>query len=300
MTCPFLCKLAAVLAATVSMIGTSQAEQPPETVHFRSADGKTILTGYVFAPAVRRAARVPAVVMMHGRAGPYSLNVKETGPYDATTLSRRHMQWGEIWASLGYIAVLVDGFGPRGFPGGFGRHSINERPDEVNEVTVRPLDAYGALAWLRSRSDVTPDRIGLQGWSNGGSATLAAIAVDAPGIVEHNAAAGFRAALVFYAGCGLRERYKEQSYRPYTTVLEFHGTADEETGYGTCRRLVEKSHAAGGDIELVTYDNATHDFDDPGRNRQSVSANQDARSDAIARAQAFFERLLAQGLPPRR
>ena len=37
-------------------------------------------------------------------------------------------------------------------------------------------DAYGALAWLRTRPDVDGARIGLQGWSNGGSATLAAMA----------------------------------------------------------------------------------------------------------------------------
>ena len=119
-------------------------------------------------------------------------------------------------------------------------------------------------------------------------------------IADHTPAAGFRAGLVFYAGCGLREKYKSQGFKPYTSVLEFHGTADEETGFNTCRRLVDKTRAAGGDIELVSYDDATHDFDDPGRKRQSVPANQQARTDAIARATSFFEGLLAQGLPPRR
>ena len=299
MNSPSRRRLAAALLAAVGTLGTAHAQQLPETVHFPSADGTTTLTGYVFMPAAPRAARAPAVVMMHGRAGPYSLNVKDTGPYDATTLSMRHKQWGEIWSGLGYIAVLVDGFGPRGFPGGFGPHSIGERPDEVNEVTVRPLDAYGALAWLRTRADVAPDRIGLQGWSNGGSATLAAMAEDAPGLIEHSAEAGFHAALVFYAGCGLRNKYKSQDYVPYTAVLEFHGTADDETRYSPCRRLVDKSRAAGGNIELVSYDNATHDFDDPGRRRQSVPANQTARADAIRRATAFFESALAGGLPPR-
>jgi dipeptidyl aminopeptidase/acylaminoacyl peptidase len=44
----------------------------PERVQFRSEDGKTALVGYVFKPSVQPGARVPAVVMMHGRAGPYS------------------------------------------------------------------------------------------------------------------------------------------------------------------------------------------------------------------------------------
>jgi carboxymethylenebutenolidase len=289
----------AVAGLALAVSGAAYAQQVPATVHFMSADGKTNLIGYAFMPAEKRAERTPAVVLMHGRAGPYSLNVKDTGPYNATTLTMRHKQWGTSWAALGYIAVLVDSFGPRGFWSGFGRGSYNDRPDAVNEVTIRPLDAYGALAYLRSRADVAPDRIGLQGWSNGGSAALATMAVDAPGITDHSAAAGFKAALVFYAGCGLHDKYKAQGYKPYTSVLEFHGTKDEETPYNPCRRLVERSRGMGGDIELVSYQGATHDFDDPGTRRQRVPANQYARTDSIQRAEAFFERVLAQGLPPR-
>jgi carboxymethylenebutenolidase len=295
---PVLHMAAAALAAT-SLSVQAHAQRLPDTVRFMSADGKTNLIGYVFMPSEKRAERTPAVVLMHGRAGPYSLNVKDTGPYNATTLTMRHKQWGTSWAALGYVAVLVDGFGPRGFWSGFGQGTIGERPEAVNEVTVRPLDAYGGLAYLRSRPDVARDRIGLQGWSNGGSAALAAMAVDAPGIKDHNATAGFQAALVFYAGCGLRDKYKQQGYKPYTSVLQFHGTKDEETGYATCRRLVERSRAMGGDIELVTYKDATHDFDDPGARRQRVPANQAARTDSIQRAETFFERILAKGLPPR-
>src|SRR5215468_6298603 len=177
---------AMLLAATLGPFGSGRVRGQavatlPATVQFPSADGKTTLTGFVYAPKDRRAERAPAVVMMHGRSGPYSSNVKNGGPYNASTLSKRHRMWGESWSALGYVAVLVDSFGPRGYPGGFGRHTYNERPDPVNEVTVRPLDAYGALAYLRSRPDVAPDRIGLQGWSNGGSATLAAMATGVPG-----------------------------------------------------------------------------------------------------------------------
>jgi carboxymethylenebutenolidase len=230
--------------------------------------------------------------MMHGRAGPYSTNVKNGGPYNASTLSKRHKMWGESWSALGYVAVLVDSFGPRGYPGGFGRHTYNERPDAVNEVTVRPLDAYGALAYLRSRPDVAPDRIGLQGWSNGGSAALAAMAVDAQRGADP---IGFRAALVFYAACGLRRHFDAQGYRPYATVLAFHGTADEETSPRVCKKLVDRSRVLGGDITLKLYPGASHGFDDPGR--QKVSANRDATADARASSEALFERILSADLP---
>jgi dienelactone hydrolase len=265
----------------------------PATVQFPSADGRTTLTGFVYTPKNNPAERAPAVVMMHGRAGPYSTNVKTSGPYNASTLSKRHKMWGESWSALGYVAVLVDSFGPRGFPGGFGRHTISERPDAVNEVTVRPLDAYGALAYLRSRSDVAGERIGLQGWSNGGSAALAAMAVDAPvdALNLASPAMGFRAALVFYAGCVLRGRFDAQGYRPYATVLAFHGTADEETSPQRCRRLIERSRSLGGDISLKLYPGATHGFDDPGR--QKAPSNRAATTDAKMSSEALFERLLA-------
>ena len=57
------------------------------------------------------------------------------GVYGATTLSRRHQAWGELWAAQGYLAILVDGFGPRGYPQGFPRGSYQDRPAELNEVT---------------------------------------------------------------------------------------------------------------------------------------------------------------------
>jgi dienelactone hydrolase len=117
----------------------------PERVTFTSADGRTSLVGYLYKPTTMSAPRVPAVVMMHGRAGPYSDRANDV--YDASTLSLRHKAWGREWTEAGYIAILVDGFGPRGYPQGFPRFSYDSRPEELNEVTIRPLDAYGALAW---------------------------------------------------------------------------------------------------------------------------------------------------------
>jgi carboxymethylenebutenolidase len=203
--------------------------------------------------------------------------------------------WGRLWAEQGYLAILVDGFGPRGYWSGFGRGTHKSRPDDVDEVTMRPLDAYGALAYLRTRSDVVADRIGLHGWSNGASAALATMAPDAPGIGSHTPAAGFRAALAFYPGCGLQHRF-DGGFKPYAPVRIFQGNADEEVSPRLCRQLVERSRAQLGDIELMLYPDATHDFDDPGRRRQSLQANASARADAVMRAQQFFREQLGGGL----
>lgn len=270
--------------ATVTLAALSAADAA-ERVTFPSSDGKTTLTGYLFVPDAARTARVPAVVMMHGRAGAYSSLAK--GTYDASTLSKRHKAWGDLWAKHGYVALLVDGFGPRGYPAGFGRHSYDSRPAELNEVTIRPLDAYGALTYLRTRSDVDGARVGLQGWSNGGSATLAAMAAGS-GFAPASQT-GFVAALAFYPACGLKDAFKETGYKSYAPVRVFMGDADEEVSPKRCEKLVNDSRAAGGDITITMYPGAEHSFDDPGAKRQRVDANADATDDSIARSVKFFQ-----------
>jgi dienelactone hydrolase len=297
----FLRRVALIALAALLIMPLMGASPPPilplsERVTFPSADRATTLVGYVFEPQGPHAARMPAVVMMHGRAGAYSSAAE--GDYSAMTLSRRHQQWGHLWAQQGYLAILVDGFGPRGYPHGFPRFSYDSRPDTLNEVTVRPLDAYGALAWLRKRNDVIPDRIALQGWSNGGSAALATMAAgSAPGIPALTPVTGFRGALVFYPACGLKGQF-DDGLVPYAPVRVLQGSADEEVSPRRCGELVDRSRARGGDIQITFYPGATHDFDDPGKDRRDVPANAAAAENATPRAVGFFASVLnAQAVP---
>jgi carboxymethylenebutenolidase len=250
---------------------------PPETVHFPSLDGKTTLVGYLFRPVSPVLAKAPAVVMLHGRAGPYSSLAK--GVYTAATLSKRHKEWGEFWAARGYVTLLVDSFAPRGYPGGFGRGSYEDRPSEVSEQTVRPLDAYGALRFLRTRRDVNPDAIGVQGWSNGGMTVLVTMGSHLPGDA-------FRAALAEYPGCGMAA--VQGDYRNYAPLLMMVASADEEVSPERCEKWAAKAKKAGNPLELVVYPGAEHNFDDPGKTKQSNPANQAATADAMRRAERFF------------
>jgi carboxymethylenebutenolidase len=282
--------IAAVLLA--AFLQTPLLAAPlPEKVQFQSLDGKTLLDGYLFLPSTKSSGKVPAIVMMHGRAGPFSSLAH--GRYDASTLSKRHLFWGNHWAERGFIAILVDGFSPRGFPQGFSIHSYQSRPETVNEVTVRPLDAYGALRYLRSRSDVDPSRIVLQGWSNGGSAAIASLSDDILTEIGSRPDDGFRGALVFYPACGLHDRFKD-GYHPYAPIRLFSGDNDEEVSAEHCARLVRNSRKLGGDAEITIYPGATHDFDEPSRSRQSVSANVAAFADAVAKADNDVQTMLAK------
>ena len=257
------------------------AAQLPDTVGFPSRDGNTQLVGYLFKP--QGAGPFPAVVMLHGRAGPYSTRAK--GVYAAHTLTQRHQAWGEFWAERGYLALHVDSFGPRGYAQGFPIHSYQDRPAEVSEQTVRPLDAYGALEYLRGRGDVIADRVGVQGWSNGAMTLLASLADTAPGIAQPTPQSGFRAALALYPGC--REQEK-QNYRPYAPLLMLLASEDREVSPVVCERFAQQTLARGAELEVVVYAGAQHSFDDPGRRKQAIEANRAAMSDARIRAERFF------------
>jgi dienelactone hydrolase len=277
------------LALALPLLIASHAMAEPETVYFKSADGTTEIVGYLFKPAT--AGPHGAVVMLHGRAGPYSANVNRDctwvvrsapSPCNAGTLSKRHAMWGDYWAARGYLALLADSFGPRGKAHGFGRFSHGDADrDDVNELTVRPLDAEGALAFLRARSDVTPDRIFLQGWSNGGSTTLNTM-------IRQGERAGFRAALAFYPGCG-RESLLMPTVVTSAPIAMYLGSDDEEVSPTICQHVADRSRAAGTTIDVTLYPGATHDFDDPGEKRQSVPGNVAAKQDAMQRAIAVVE-----------
>ena len=268
------------------------AHAQPATVYFASGDGTTQLVGYVFAPL--NSGPHPAVVMLHGRAGPYSANINEdctlvardvSSPCNASSLSRRHEAWGNYWADHGYLALLPDSFGPRNKGHGFGlfSHGDPERED-VNERSVRPLDAEGALSYLRSRADVVPDRIFLQGWSNGASTVLNVMYRQAS-----KPSGGFRAAMAFYPGCGPRALIS-QDYKAASPVTVFLASDDEEVSPVNCHRVLDTARTSGSPIDIVDYAGATHDFDDPGKKRQSIEANRTARDDVLRRASALFAR----------
>jgi dienelactone hydrolase len=259
----------------------------PKTVTFLSADGKTTLVGYLFAPQGHPKS-APAVVLMHGRAGPYSSLAH--GNYSAITLSKRLRGWAELWSAQGYWALIVDSFGPRGYPNGFAAGTDASRPATVNEVTVRPLDAYGALRYLRTSPRVNPDRIALQGWSNGGSATLASMATKVE-TSEAEIGHGFRIGLALYPGCGLQGHFKD-GYAPYAPVHIFIGTRDEEVSTLACQKLTTASKTAGSDIAISVFEGATHDFDDPGRERQDVAANVTANAETRRQSLALMAAVL--------
>ena len=248
-------------------------------------DGKPVeLSALLFRPAGR--GPFPAVVMLHGCGGFYTSQGYVTASY-------RH--WLDLLASNGYAALLVDSFNPRGH-----RTICEQQKRAILISRERVEDAYAALRWLEQRRDVLPDRIGLLGWSNGGSGALYTLRESRPD-------RGFRAGVAFYPGCRALLQSKTP-YRPYAPLLVLSGEADDWTPAAPCVALAAIARRKGAPMEIVTYPGAHHSFDrlnSPARYRPNVrnpnkpdgrgatvGEHPQAREDATRRTLEFFERTM--------
>jgi carboxymethylenebutenolidase len=250
----------------------------PRTVTFPSADGHTTLTGYLFPPA-GRPKTAPAVILLHGRGGVYLARAK--GDYSSVTLARGIRAWANLWAGHGYWVLVVDSFGPRGVPTGV----VPGKAKPVDELAVRPLDAYGALRYLRQSPRVRADRIGLEGWSTGADVALTVLdkALVPPAVTQNGR--GFRVAVVMAPHCEALSRL-QTPYLPYAPVHIFvggHGPAGAAAA-AACQKAATLGQSRGGDIAATVFPAATPDFDDPVRERPGSPAN--ASAAAAARQQA--------------
>jgi len=233
----------------------------------------------------------PAVIQLHGCRG------VETESY----------RWAQWFADHGYVALVVDSFGPRGLKG-----DCRSGPDDP-PLTARLDDAFGALRYLQSLPFVRPDRVGAVGWSQGGAYAMAVIngpslaraaqrGVDLPSV-------GFAAAIGIYPG-GCFSLVKERVIRPLLVLI---GSADDWTPAGECEEMATAMRSRGADVSIVVYPGAYHYFDVEGQplavlaevendakaegHGATVAYQGAAARDAHRRVEAFLGRHLMEGGP---
>ena len=279
---PIYASLLALVMVNIAAAATPERVLiPPDSVSLSRA----LLPGFLFMPA--GAGAYPAVVMMHGCGGAYSRN---------GLLNPRHLMWGEFLASQGYWALMLDSFTSRGIKELCSQKYSERAIKEADRVG----DAYAALAWLRGRSDVDAARIGMLGWSHGGGSVLATITKPPA------SGPGFAAAVSFYPGCTRRAKTPGK-FRPYAPLLVLIGEADDWTPAAPCKALAAAVAARGDPMQIVTYPDTYHDFDNPGitakRVRKEVpngvhpgdgvttAPNPEAREDARKRVELFFRKM---------
>ncbi|MBI5278845.1 MAG: prolyl oligopeptidase family serine peptidase [Burkholderiales bacterium] len=280
-------------ARPVAMLAQPASSVTMTKVAFSNSDGQA-LTGFLFRDpgAITRQA---AVVMMHGCSGVWSNGVVNADPQPPkSALSHVHRRWGEQLARDGYTALLVDSFTARGLTNECGNGTAG-----LNEAVVRPRDALAGRQWLVDNGWVAGSRIALLGWSNGGSAVMAAMDTSnagAPG------ARPFAEAFAFYPGCGLINNFggdastpAKTTWLPYAPVTIHHGSLDALYTDGRCANRVA---GAAGLAAMTVHAGARHSFDqvDLGKPLSApyTAQDQQAQANADAAVQARLATLFPQ------
>ena len=247
----------------------------PQKVTFTNAQGIT-LTGWLFKPA--GSGPFPAVVMMHGCNGVYSYSDPTRG------LAKLYREWGDRLVTAGYVALLVDSFTPRNAA----QNECGNGSAGVSEVNDRPYDAAAGLKYLAAQSDIAASRIGLLGWSHGGSATM--VSMDA---TKYGTSNNFKVAAAFYPGCGLYDALggvKNSTWKPYAPFAILIGSADTAVSVDYCKTRVSNAQILGAtNTSITVYANAKHSFDGATQVTSTFTqADVDAKKAADSKVMTLF------------
>lgn len=222
-----------------AMVACAQSVVEFESLDRR--DGSPVMLKAFWLPAPSSGGPRPAVALFHGCGGPYDRRGQ---------LSQRMRDYAALLHSQGMHALVVDSLTPRGE-----RELCTQR---IGTRTVtqanRRLDALAAISWLALRDDVDDRRIGLLGWSNGGSTVLAATNLRQRDVDTHALRPAF--AVAFYPGC---EAELRRGYETASRVLVLVGEADDWTPAAPCLSLAQAAAEPRPVVE--SYPGAYHGFD---------------------------------------
>lgn len=190
--------------------------------------------GYLALPP--GGARVPAMVLMHGSSG---LNAG----------SRVH--YSELLNRYGIAAFYVDSFTGRGIGSSVRDQAVLSIPDNTR-------DAFAALRLLRRHPRIDPARIGVMGFSRGGTVSWASSLREAYAQFRREGL-GFALHVPYYPGCN----FGSASSTTGAPMLFLLGGADNWTRAEHCLDFVARLRKTNPRIEVKVYPGAHHAWDSP-------------------------------------
>ncbi len=205
-------------------------------------------------------------------------------------------EWADRLQAAGYVALVVDSFGPRGVANNCGYWAVS-----LDDVAS---DALAARNYLRTLAFVDGRRIGVMGFSYGGMADLRLASGDymdratPPGD-------GFQAIIAVYPFCtpiSNSPQYRLLQNNLYddikTPLLILIGADDNETDPIECAAKAGRLQSKGQPVAYHVYPGVTHAFDDVrftgGRTngRYLYRYDKAATDDAAERMRQFFGQYL--------
>lgn len=205
-----------------------------------SRNGPVTVKAELFLPDNTPAGgRVPAMVIHHGSGG-----VSNTREY----------AYAREFTKMGVASIIPDSFTPRG---------VKSTVEDQSTVSTNDMiaDAFGALKLAAAHPRIDPARIGITGFSKGGSV---AMRTGLEVIARRSLPNGPRFALhvPFYAGCDTIYSNMRTTGAP---ILVLIGGADTYVGPERCVDAVERMRAAGSKVDMIVYPNAQHGWDGTGK-----------------------------------
>ncbi|MBL4740771.1 MAG: dienelactone hydrolase family protein [Sneathiella sp.] len=228
------------------------------------------LIGHLFRPNANE--RRPAVIILVSGDG----------------LQPSHLDWAKLLADWGYVALVIDSFRSRG----------GTESRDTPSVGM-PADAMNGARYLMSLDFVNSSKIGLIGFSMGGSRLFSILAKTG----ENKSNEGtFKSGVAFYPNCVADMALQ-------VPLLVFAGDKDDIVSLSSCKTAFEKAPKYENNISFIVYSGATHFFDNPNYRKDIVlvskkasppvyfSTNhydQAAHEDSIIRVRGFLKKHIGQ------
>jgi len=219
----------------------------------------------------------PAVIIVNGCSG----------------ILPSHSMWARWLSDHGYASLILDSFGPR---------NVGEICTNFERLPIakRVLDAYAALSYLGDLNEIDGQRIGIMGFSNGGSVTLD-VASRMMASRQKDLPYEFAAAIAVYPSC----RFRAQDYAVPTRILI--GELDDWTPVSLCEHLLSIMTNNSEPVDMKVYEGAHHGFDNMvavtflpnvlNENRKGRGATVGGNSAALASAKRDTLEFLGKHMP---
>ncbi len=229
----------------------------PEFLTFTSDEGLEFYASMIKPPHFDPAKKYPVLVYTYGY--PHGQIVRNSGV-------RSLPLWHAMMATRGFIVFQMDN------RGAYGRGMKWEGYVLKRLGQLELDDQVAGVEYLKSLPYVDGSRIGIWGWSGGGTMTALAM-LKAPGVFKAGAAVAPVTDLGFYDSIYMErymklpedneDGYYEGSPANFADGLEgafllVHGTADDNVHMQNSMHLVRELILAGKDFDLMTYPGGRH------------------------------------------